>query len=190
MSQFREASAHGRFQPFHRGHLEYVLAAKERCAFLWIGITKYDVTPGMLNPLGKKREQPASNPFTYFERVKMITASLVEAGVSRETFGFLPFPIETPIHLPAFLPKDVPCFTTICEQWNKEKIAVLEQAGYSVHVLWEREKVISADAIRVAILNGDEHWRELVPDAVAAALDEMNAAERIRTVARMSIPSI
>jgi cytidyltransferase-like protein len=190
MTRFPEASAHGRFQPFHLGHLEYILAAKEACDFLWIGITKYDITPGTLNPLGTKREHPASNPFTYFERLKMITAALIQAGVSREAFGFIPFPIETPVHLPAFLPLYVPCFTTICEPWNREKIAVLQQAGYSVHVLWDRAKTISADTIRQAILNGDDGWRKLVPNAVAEALDEMNPAERVRAVARTSISGV
>lgn len=164
--------------------MEYVLAAKEHCDFLWIGITKYDVTRSALNPLGKKREQPASNPFTYFERVKMITAALVDEGVQPKAFGFLPFPIETPAHLPAFLPLNVPCFTTICEEWNKEKIAVLQDVGYLVHVLWDRPKKISAADIRSAILAGDDAWRGMVPTAVAKSLDEMNAAERIRNVSR------
>ena len=181
---FAEASAHGRFQPFHLGHLEYVLAAKARCTFLWIGITKYDVTPSALNPLGTKREQPANNPFTYYERVKMITAALAAAGIGRDTFGFVPFPIETPSHLPAFLPLTIPCFTTICEEWNRQKIAVLTEIGYSVHVLWEKEKLISAADVRDAILHGDDAWRSKVPSAVAAFLDGIDAAERIRRNAR------
>src|SRR6266702_2774642 len=105
-----EGSAHGRFQPFHLGHLEYVLAAKDRCAFLWIGITKFDITASALNPLCTHREQPENNPLTYYERLKMITAALLECGVGRERFGFVPFPIETPLSLPSFLPVTIPCF--------------------------------------------------------------------------------
>ena len=174
------ASAHGRFQPFHKGHLEYVLAAKARCEFLWVGITKYDVTPAALNPLGTHREQPASNPLTYFERVLMITSALEEAGVSRSSFGFIPFPIEAPSSLPAFLPPSIRCFTTICEEWNRRKIAVLREAGYDVEVLWEREKVISGSAIRAAVLANDDSWRSLVTPAVARHLDDLELSARLR----------
>jgi nicotinamide-nucleotide adenylyltransferase len=33
---------HGRFQPFHSGHLQYALAALQRCAHLIVGITNPD----------------------------------------------------------------------------------------------------------------------------------------------------
>jgi nicotinamide mononucleotide adenylyltransferase len=32
---------HGRFQPFHNGHLEYVLSAKQKCDFLYVGIAMW-----------------------------------------------------------------------------------------------------------------------------------------------------
>jgi cytidyltransferase-like protein len=63
--RFPQASAHGRFQPFHNGHLEYILAAKERCDFLWIGITKFEIFT--TTPLGRQRERPENNSLTYFE---------------------------------------------------------------------------------------------------------------------------
>jgi nicotinamide-nucleotide adenylyltransferase len=183
LARISEGSAHGRFQPFHLGHLEYVKAAKEECDYLWVGITKYDVSLGAMNPLGTRREQPANNPFTYYERVKMITGALVEEGVAPSEFGFIPFPIETPGHLPAFLPKTVPCFTTICEEWNRQKIAVLEEAGYLVRVLWEKPKLISAAEVRESLIAGDELWRSKVPRSVAVELEAMNASERLRSIA-------
>src|SRR5260221_14629179 len=75
------ASVHGRFQPFHNEHLEYVLAAKAKCDFLWIGITKYDTTPSEFTPLGRPRERPENNPLTYFERISIVSESLIEAGL-------------------------------------------------------------------------------------------------------------
>src|SRR5580700_4394306 len=103
-------SVHGRFQPFHNDHLEYALAAKERCEFLWVGITKYDIAPSEASPLARARERPDHNPLTYFERITLITRALNEAGVPRECFAFVPFPIETPSRLPSFMPTSVPCF--------------------------------------------------------------------------------
>ena len=148
-----EASAHGRFQPFHNEHLEYVLAAQALCDFLWIGITKYDVTSTDLNPLGAVRERPENNPLTFYERVHTIRESLIDAGVPGAAFGFVPFPIETPRRLHSFLATSVPCYTTICEQWNRDKIEVLRALGYDVRVLWERPtKNITGAAVRSDIL--------------------------------------
>jgi len=176
-----EASAHGRFQPFHNGHLEYVLAAKERCDFLWIGITKYETTPTGLSPLGLPRDHPQNNPLTYFERIQIIAAALEENGVPRSQFGFVPFPIETPENLHLFLPISVTCFTTVCEQWNEKKIEVLEAAGYQVEVLWRREpKTVSGSVIRKMILEGDPRWQEMVPKATAQAVESLNLAEKLK----------
>jgi nicotinamide mononucleotide adenylyltransferase len=180
MSTVPAGSAHGRFQPFHSEHLEYVLAAKQKCDFLWIGITKYDVTPSEFNPLGRHRERPENNPLTYFERINMIADSLLEAGVSKADFGFVPFPIETPKRLSEFMPTSVPCFTTVCEEWNKEKIHILRAYGYSVVVLWERtKKLVTGAAIRENIIGGGSEWRSMVPPAAARAVDRLNLRDRL-----------
>jgi nicotinamide mononucleotide adenylyltransferase len=154
-----DGSIHGRFQPFHNDHLEYALAAKKACRFLWIGITKFDIAPTEASPLGRDRERPENNPLTYFERVSIISAALIDAGIDRSSFGFVPFPIETPKRLSGFMPISIPCFTTICEEWNKEKIRVLRALGYEVKVLWERERkmlleVSSATISLLATLSG------------------------------------
>ena len=173
-------SVHGRFQPFHNDHLEYVLAAKQECEFLWVGITKYDVTSIEASPLGRARERPDHNPLTYFERINIIAEALVDVRVPRASFAFVPFPIETPNRLSAFLPTTIPCFTTIREDWNREKIKVLEAYGYQVIVLWERsEKNISGGTIRQDILNGGTQWKEMVPHATAKAVERLNLRERL-----------
>jgi nicotinamide-nucleotide adenylyltransferase len=175
---------HGRFQPFHNGHLEYVLAAKGECEFLWIGITMFDTTPHGLSPLGLPREHPQNNPLTYFERISVIAEALKETGASRDSFGFIPFPIETPENLSLFLPTDIACFTTVCEPWNEKKIEVLTAAGYPVRVLWKKDKTVSGSNIRDRIMAGDPTWRELVPASTARAVDRLNIAERLRELHR------
>jgi nicotinamide-nucleotide adenylyltransferase len=173
------ASIHGRFQPFHIEHLQYALGAKEECVFLWVGITKFDVAPDDERPLASHRERPENNPFTYFERITMIAEALVDAGVSRNSFGFIPFPIETPRRLPEFMPTSIPCFTTICEPWNHEKIKVLRACGYDVRVLWERQKTISSSTIRDDIAIGGRDWKKMVPPAVALRIERLNIRERL-----------
>jgi nicotinamide mononucleotide adenylyltransferase len=180
MEIYPAASAHGRFQPFHNGHLEYILTSKLRCAYLWIGIAAPD--PVEARRLREtKRERPENNPLSYFERVDMITASLVDHGVSRAEFGFVPFPIEQPALLPNYIPVTVPCLTTVYDDWNREKVELLRRAGYTVIVLYERSvKEISGSAIRAAILRGTEDWQSLVPPATVRAVVKTRLAERLR----------
>jgi len=180
------ASVHGRFQPFHNEHLDYTLAAKKLCKFLWVGITKFDVTPTDASPLGRHRERPENNPFTYFERISMIAAALVETGIDRGSFGFVPFPIETPKRLSEFMPTSIPCYTTVCEEWNREKIHVLRAYGYQVEVLWERDKTVTGSKIREDILLGGNAWRSMVPTAVGRQVDSLNIRERLAQLGRLS----
>jgi len=173
-------SVHGRFQPFHNEHLEYALAAKERCGFLWVGITKYDTTPSEFTPLGRPRERPENNPLTYFERISIISESLIDAGVRPGSFGFVPFPIETPHRLREFMPVSIPCLTTVCEDWNKEKIKILRGYGYTVTVLWERnQKLVTGGAIREEIIRGGSSWQSLVPPATVRAVEFLNLRDRL-----------
>lgn len=182
-SPWPEGSVHGRFQLLHNDHLEYILSAKKLCDFLWVGITQYAVTPEHMNPLGRHRERPEANPLTYFERVQIIREALGDCGVSREVYDFVPFPIETPSALPAFLPRHVVCFTTICEEWNREKIRVLESNGYSVHVLWERvPKGIQGTDVRESIARGDSAWKEMVPSASVRAVERLDLRNRLRSL--------
>jgi nicotinamide mononucleotide adenylyltransferase len=180
-----EGSAHGRFQPFHNEHLAYVTAAHRSCKFLWIGITKYDLD-AEVSPLGREREKPENNPLTYFERISIIADALNDVGIPRSTFAFIPFPIEHPHKLRQFLSTSVVCFTTICESWNREKIGVLKAEGYTVTVLWEREKSVTGQAIREQIANGEDTWRRNVPLATARAIEKMDLAKRLRRLRERS----
>jgi nicotinamide mononucleotide adenylyltransferase len=176
----KTASAHGRFQPLHNQHLEYLLAAKRQCEFLWIGITMPDITPLHLNPLGRHRERPEANPLTYFERISLIAEALVESRIERNEFEFVPFPIENPISLNNFLPTNIPCLTTICDQWNNEKIAVLEGIGYSVKVLFTRnDELIRGSDIRKRIINQDETWKDMVPPATVRSMQSLSIRSRL-----------
>jgi nicotinamide mononucleotide adenylyltransferase len=175
-----EGSVHGRFQPLHVEHLEYILEAKKRCDFLWIGITKYEISQLGLNPLGRHRERPEANPLSYYERIVIIRQALADSGLSMDSFGFVPFPIESPPLLAEYIPTHVHCFTTICEEWNREKIRVLEAAGYTVEVLWERDKKLSASIVRELIALGDDRWKEMVPPASVAGVERFGLAARLR----------
>lgn len=173
-------SVHGRFQPFHNGHLEYVLAAQRLCDFLWIGITKCDIAPVDSVQPGRSRERPENNPLTFFERLEIIAEALTSLGIDRGAFGFVPFPIENPERLHEFMPVLVPCYTTICEPWNEEKIQTLKKAGYDVRVLYRKEpKTVTGSHIRRDIVAGSESWKGLVPDATVRAVERLQLRDRL-----------
>ena len=181
-SKYEVASAHGRFQLLHYGHLEYLLAAKQRCEFLWIGITQVDLDDlRVVGQIAKHRADPKENPLTYFERESLIYESLLDAGLTASDFAVVPFPIETPEKLPQYLPLDVPILTTVYDEWNRAKIAILESAGYKVEVLWERAvKEFSGSLIRRMLATGDESYLALVPDSTVRFIRSNDIAERVR----------
>lgn len=181
-------SAHGRFQPLHKGHLEYLLAAKERCDFLWVGITQFDVHDLKPSPKDRHREDPANNPLTYDERVEIVTEALMDEGIRRNEFKIIKFPVESPEILNEVLPINIPIFTTVYDDWNRYKIEALRKRGYKVIVLWERkEKVFDGIEVRRLIREGDPKWRELVPPATIRALERYNIQGRLERLIKQSI---
>ena len=63
---------HGRFQVLHTDHLRYLLAGKERCQHLVVGITNPDPLLTREDPADPRRGTPLANPLTYFERYTLI----------------------------------------------------------------------------------------------------------------------
>jgi cytidyltransferase-like protein len=180
MTKYFGGSVHGRFQPLHNGHLKYILAAKDQCDFLWIGITQYNICSMAESPQDPHRQEKRNNPLTYFERVEIIISAMLESGVRLNDFTILPFPIETPDVLPNFLPISIPIFTTIYDKWNLHKLSTLREIGYEVIVLWEEaNKEIDGMKIRELIRRGDERWRQKVPLATAKAIDKYHIRERL-----------
>ncbi len=135
---------HGRFQPFHVGHLEYMRGAWERCDELWIGITNPDparVKPEASDPA---RHLPESNPYTYDERLLMVKAAAADLGLDAERVHVIPFPVNEPELWPAYVPDGVTHFLRLFSEWGGEKLERLREAGYEVVILDEgAEKEIS-----------------------------------------------
>jgi cytidyltransferase-like protein len=180
-------SVHGRFQPLHNGHLEYIEAALEQCDFLFVGITQFVLHKlvQVQSQAAVHRAQPDSNPLTYFERLRIVDAVMSSIDVGRDRYSVLPFPIEEPSELHEFLPTSVPVFTTTYDAWNRDKIDTLEGCGYRVINLWTRsEKAVIGHEIRTLMRSGSEAWRDSVPKAVAHLLDDFGVAERLRKLAR------
>ena len=169
----------GRFQIFHLDHLHYCLAAAQRCGHLIVGITSPDKSVNPMEAVDPHRCADEANPCSYYERMKMIEGALLEAGLPREKFDIVPFPIGKPELISAYVPRGVTVFVTILDQWGHCKTDRLKDFGYQVEVLWERDdKVISSSMIRGLIKEGRD-WSEFVPPATHRFLREQGIEQRI-----------
>jgi nicotinamide-nucleotide adenylyltransferase len=158
---------HGRFQPFHNGHLEYLRGAAMHSDEVFVGITNPDPRRIKAEPTDPLRHLPESNPFTYTERLLMIEAV---AADERIPVHVIPFPVNEPELWPAYVPRGVTQYLRLFSEWGGTKLERLRAAGYDVVILDEgAEKEISGAEVREAIRSGCE-WEHLVPLGVARVI--------------------
>jgi nicotinamide-nucleotide adenylyltransferase len=170
---------HGRFQPFHNGHLAYLGGAAERCEEVFVGITNPDperIRPEASDPL---RHLPESNPFSYAERLLMVKAAAAEVGLEPGAVHVIPFPVNEPELWHAYVPDDVVQFIRLFSDWGGTKLDRLREAGYEVVVLDEgTAKEVSGADVRAAIRDGAD-WESLVPPGVAEVLKRLERRVRV-----------
>ena len=153
----------GRFQPFHKDHLEMVHVALKLAKRVVIGVTNPD--SAILHPhaASAHRHLPDANPFTYDERAAMIVAALAAGGVSPGRFQIKPFPLESYADWPLLLPPGTPQLVRVFSDWEREKVRRFDDAGYPVIVLEGNPLTrISGTEIRRRLTNG-ELWEQWVP---------------------------
>jgi nicotinamide-nucleotide adenylyltransferase len=161
---------HGRFQPFHNGHLEYLRGAAERSDELWIGITNPDPARIQYEESDPLRHLPESNPYSYAERLLMAKAAAADVGLELAHVHVIPFPVNEPELWPAYVPTDVTQYLRLFSAWGGTKLERLRGAGYEVVILDEgAEKEISGADVRAAMRAGEE-WTTLVPPGVVRVL--------------------
>ena len=176
----RYGMVHGRFQPFHRGHLQYTLAALSRCEHLIIGITNPDPSLIVEETTDSERHLLAANVFTFFERQWMIRAALVEARVDLAQVSIVPFPIHHPERWQCYCPAEAVQFMRLFSAWGREKSQRFQENGWTVEVLEAgAEKAVSGSEVR-AKLRAGSGWEALVPEAVGEVLRQIKATEKLR----------
>ena len=169
---------HGRFQPFHLGHLEYLKGASAQSDEVWVGITNPDPTRVKPEPADPLRHLPESNPYTYAERLLMVKAAAKEIDVEVHV---IPFPVNEPELWHAYVPPGVTQFIRHFSSWGATKIERLRAAGYDVVILDEgAEKELSGSDVRGAIRDGSD-WQSLVPKGVAGLIEEAHGLNELHT---------
>lgn len=173
---------HGRFQLLHNDHLKYLLAGKELCDHLIVGITNPDPSLTRDSEANPYRSTPLANPLTYYERYIMINEVFKKKGLNPSEFSIVPFPINIPELIKYYVPMDAIFFLTIYDEWGRQKKQYFESLGLKIHVLWEvplKKKGLSSSDIRKLIIKG-EPWEYLVPYSVARLIKEWDIAVRLK----------
>jgi nicotinamide-nucleotide adenylyltransferase len=158
---------HGRFQPFHNGHLEYLRGAAARSEAVFVGITNPDPARIKEEPSDPLRHLPESNPFSYVDRLLMVTEVAQDEAIRAHV---IPFPVNEPDLWPAYVPDGVTQYLRLFSEWGGTKLERMREAGYEVVILDEGvDKGISGVDVRAAMRNGDD-WESLVPSGVARVI--------------------
>lgn len=162
----------GRFQPFHKGHLQAVETILKEVdeVIIAVGSAQYS-----------HRE---NNPFTAGERIVMIRRALEEAGIPASKYWIIPIP---DLHVHMLWVSEVlgytPKFKVVYTNEPLTRRLFLE-AGFEVKPIpFYKRKVYSATEIRTRILK-DENWEELVPKSVADYIKEIDGVQRLKDLAR------
>ena len=165
----------------HIGHMEYLLSGKAQCEYLLIGISNPDISLTKYSESNPHRSSAISNPLTYFERFQMIKGAMIGAGVKRNEFDVVPFPINRPDLLLNYVPGNAKFYITVYDEWGIDKRKTLVSLGCNVDVtaIEEGDKPTSGSFVRDCIRRG-KPWNHLVPKYVYDYITSSGLDERIR----------
>ncbi len=175
----RYAAVTGRFQPFHLGHLELVRIAAGQCDQVIIGITNPDPGSWHEHADSQHRHLRESNPFTYWQRHRMIEATLHnvrdEGWLPQKGWTIVPFPLDRPDVWFDYIPRDAVQFVRAFSEWERSKAQTLEAGGYEVALLdGDPSTAIRASAIRSTWEQGEPVDGDL-PEPVRQVIASMRA---------------
>jgi nicotinamide-nucleotide adenylyltransferase len=179
MTDHELAHIHGRFQPFHREHLEYAAWAADGADELLVGITNADPGHVRAEEANSERDDPKHNPFHYHERHRMIRAAVDAAGFDCPVH-ILPFPINRPELWEYYAPPDADHYVNVLEEWHEVKARRLSAHGRAV-VTKEGTRTVSGTNIRERMAAGNP-WADLLPASVAAVVRDVGGVERVRAL--------
>lgn len=161
----------GRFQPLHKGHEAVVRAALAESDRVAVVIGSSDA------PVSWK------NPFDLSERLAMVHAAFADE-IEAETVGVVPVPdLFDPPRWVELVLELVPDAGTVFgnSDWT---LGLFRAVGLKVRATGlEHREVWHASRIRRQLAEGDAAWRDAVSPPVAAVLEKLQAAKRLRSLA-------
>ena len=168
----------GRMQPVHNGHMEVIKQILSEVDEIVIGIGSAQLSHEL------------KDPFTAGERVMMMSQALAEIDIDPSRYYIIPM---QDINFNAIWPSHVKMLTPpfdIVYSGNPLVKQLFSEEGYDVRQppLYDRLH-LSGTEVRNRIIN-DGNWRELVPNATAELIDEINGVERIKNLAQREVSDI
>ena len=158
----------GRFQPFHKGHLEAVKIGLSKVDNLWIGI-------GSSNKSHEKR-----NPFTADERKEMILSSLDSKTLERVKIFFVPDTGDHEkwtYHVDSIVPPYDLVFSN--DEFTLTLYKKRRKNVFEIPLL--KRDIISGTNIREMIVS-DKNWQDLVPEGTKQVLLKIDAKGRLSKI--------
>ncbi|MBU3913319.1 MAG: nicotinamide-nucleotide adenylyltransferase [Nanoarchaeota archaeon] len=155
----------GRFQPFHKGHLEVVKSALKEAKHLIIVIAV---------PL-KKIDK---DPFSADERKEMIEKVLKDERISNFSLYIVP-DIPSDEEYVAHIRNHVPNFNVVYVGDNKLNERLFKEAGFKV-INSRRYYNISSTKVREDMLKQGNAWKKVVPNAVVEYIERKHLEKKVK----------
>lgn len=168
----------GRMQPVHNGHMQVIKKILEEVDEIIIGIGSAQLS------------HEAKDPFTAGERIVMISQALSEEGIDSSRYYIIPM---QDINFNAIWVSHVKMLTppfSIVYSGNSLVKQLFSEEGFEVKQppLYDRLH-LSGTEVRRRIIE-DENWQELVPQATADVIQEINGIERMKNLSIKEISDI
>ncbi|MEO9295083.1 MAG: nicotinamide-nucleotide adenylyltransferase [Nitrososphaera sp.] len=161
----------GRFQPFHKGHLETVRFALKSVDTLVIVIGS------------AQKSHEVRNPFTAGERISMIRPALDAAKIDATRVLLIPVP-DVEVHALWTRQVDmlVPRYDVVFANDPFTLLLFRERNVKTVEApLHDRNRMMGTEVRRR--MAHEEDWEELVPVPVAKIIREIQGVQRVRAIA-------
>jgi nicotinamide-nucleotide adenylyltransferase len=168
----------GRMQPVHNGHMEVIKKILTEVDEIIIGIGSAQLSHEL------------KDPFTAGERIVMMTQALAEIDVDPSRYYIIPM---QDINFNALWTAHVKMLTppfNIVYSGNPLVKQLFCEEGYDVRQppLYDRMH-LSGSEVRRRILN-DDNWQELVPDATADLINEIDGVSRLKNLSVKEISDL
>ncbi|NTW53809.1 MAG: adenylyltransferase/cytidyltransferase family protein [Chlorobaculum sp.] len=173
--EYEVGMIHGRFQPFHNGHMDYLKAALKIVKRLYIGITNPYPDVIVKDDTDSHRHNPNSNPYTYFQRLMMIRNSILLDDKICDRYKdivIIPFPISNPKLYKDYVPDNAVQIMRLFGQWDYKKERMFKDNGYSTKILNGR-RITSGEEIRGMNDKSIDELKIKVPEGTAVVLSDI-----------------
>jgi len=156
----------GRFQPFHKGHLNIIQNISKKYDEIIIGLGSSQYANSF------------QNPFSSDERKEMIKNSLKQIGIKNYRVELIP-DIHDLARWASYVISIIPDFDVVITNSPLTK-RLFEEKGYTVEetVILDRNRY-SGKEIRRRIIK-DKPWTDLVPEPVVKIIKKIDGVSRLK----------